>query len=116
MACLVSCDALEKVSPFYDVLRRVISSSMYNGFGVFNMKLVAGKMASSELETYMATLPHLTAMSNELVHGTGATSVPSAGPGSTVFTDFTDIKSSFYPEEHGAIPKIFEVGIYASRD
>ena len=79
---------------------------MYNGFGVFNLKLVPGKMTSTELETYMTSIPRLTAMSNDLVHGTGASSV---GPNDTVFTDFANIKSSFHPEDYGAIPKIFEV-------
>ena len=88
----IDCGDLENISPLYDMTKRIVQLSNYNGFGVINMKLAPGRMSRDALESYL----------------TGVQTIDK-GSVKAVATDFTSVKSSDDTTIHDAIPKMFEI-------
>ena len=88
----IDCGDLEKISALYDMTKRIVQLSNYNGFGVINMKLAPSKISKDALESYLKGMPTI-----------------DRGSVKAVTTDFTNAKSSKDAANHHAIPKMFEI-------
>ena len=88
----VDCADLEKVTALYDMTRRIVELSNYNGFGVINLKLVPGTMSKAQLEHYLTGIPKI-----------------QKGSDITVTTDFSTARSSSNVKVLESIPKMFEI-------
>ena len=88
----IDCADLEKITALYDMTRRIVEQSNYNGFGVINLKLVPGTMGKAQLEHYLNSIP-----------------IIQRGSASVVTADFSAAHSSLDANELESVPKMFEI-------
>ena len=64
---IIDCDDINKISPLYSVISRLVERTGYNGFGAASMKLVVKAMKSVELEAYLGGIRDLEPGSDRVI-------------------------------------------------